>query len=850
MIRLFRLVHLPFWRRMPLQAILPILGIAVGVAAIVAIDLGSGSTVSSFRHTMQKLDGNATDQVFPSTEPLRGQLAYELARVDGVTAAAPVLETMVLAGGEPLRVYGVDPFAESGVRQLGLTDLGSEDLDTNTLFTRFLSEPGALVVSAPFARRQNLAPGDRLTVAVGAQLREAFILATLPERVGDVDVPDNLALCDVATAQELTGRDDVSRIDLVLEESDRGTTLNELQRLVPSGNSLQKPGGRTAHLSGMLRALRTNLEALSYLALFVSLFLIYNAMVLAVLRRRAQIGLVRCLGATQRSVLGAWLIEAGIMGAVGTALGLALGLFGSRFALTGIAQTASDLYGYVQAEAVTLVPRTFLKASLVGIIASLATAFLPALEAARTTPAHTASRGEVEAKAQRQSLRAWRLAIPFALLAAVCLLIPSTQATLGYVAAIAIAFAVALVTPALGALLLERIRGPLAASFGVVAGMAAENIRGSLSRTGVAMAALTVALSMSIAMGTMVSSFRQEMLNWIADVVRADVYVSAATAEIDRLNARIDESIVDELSGRANVVAVDTYRGQMARVGNVDTYVGGVHIDTYRSRARVNMVKGPSADLFLDRIQAGQAGISETLMRKSGLSPGDTFVMQAEGQPVSLEVAGVYRDYSSDRGVILLDRSTFERVLGSRPPNGVALYLAEGVNVRDEVDAIKRDTAGRYALEISSNRDLRDNAIVVFDRTFRIARSLEIIGIGVAAIGILAALLAMLMERRKEMAILRAMGLTPRQLYAMLAAESALLAMVAWIFAVLAGSGLAWVLLRVINLRSFGWSLPYHIPLDGWIANLGLSLLAAALATIIPILRSRGLPVAVALREE
>ena len=850
MIRLFRLVHLPFWRRMPLQAVLPILGIAVGVAAIVAIDLGSGSTVSSFRHTMQKLDGNATDQVFPSTQPLQGQLAYELANVSGVVAAAPVVETMVLAGGEPLRVYGVDPFAESGVRQLGLEDLSEEEFDTNTLFVRFLGEPGALVVSAPFARRQNLKPGDRLTLAAGAHLREAFILATLPERAGDVEVPDNLALCDVSTAQELTGRTDVTRIDLVVEESNRSATLAELGRRIPDGNTLQRPGGRTAHLAGMLRALRTNLEALSYLALFVSLFLIYNAMLLAVLRRRAQIGLVRCLGATRRAVMGAWMVEAAIMGIVGTALGLALGLFGSRFALAGIAQTASDLYGYVQAEAVTLVPQTFLKASLVGIIASLATAFLPALEAARTIPAHTASRGEVEANAQRRSVRAWLLAIPFAVLAATCLLIPSDQAALGYVAAIAVAFAVALITPALGAIVLGRVQSPLTAFFGVVAGMATENIRGSLSRTGVAMAALTVALSMSIAMGTMVSSFRLEMLNWIADVVRADVYIGAATAEVDRMNARIDESIVQELANRENVVAVDTYRGQMARVGDVDTYVGGVHIDTYRSRARVNMVDGPSADVFLDRIEAGQAGISETLMRKSGLSPGDTFTMEAEGQPVTLQVAGVYRDYSSDRGVILLDRSTFERALGSRPPNGVALYLAEGVSARDEVDAIKRATAGRYALEVNSNRDLRDNAVVVFDRTFRIARSLEIIGIGVAAIGILAALLAMLMERRKEMAVLRAMGLTPRQLYAMLAAESALLATVAWVFALVAGSGLAWILLRVINLRSFGWSLPYHVPLDGWIANLGLSLLAAALATVIPILRSRNLPVAVALREE
>jgi putative ABC transport system permease protein len=237
-------------------------------------------------------------------------------------------------------------------------------------------------------------------------------------------------------------------------------------------------------------------------------------------------------------------------------------------------------------------------------------------------------------------------------------------------------------------------------------------------------------------------------------------------------------------------------------------------------------------------------------MRKTGIGPGDRITLEAAGRSAELQIAGIYRDYSSDRGVVLLDRRAWELAFGEHPPNGIALYLEEGRDVEAEVDALKRELGAEWALLIRSNQSLRAQAYEVFERTFTVTRALEIIGIAVAAIGILAALLAMLMERGRELATLRALGLTGLQLRRMLLGESLLLATLAWVFALAAGSGLAWILLRVINLRSFGWMLPFHAPYGDWIWNLVWSLLAAFLATLIPLARSRQLSVATALREE
>ena len=850
MLRLLRLVHLPFWTKHPTQALLPALGIALGVAAIIAIDLGSGSTVSSFRRTMERLEGRTTHQVLPGRDGLRGEIAPVLARIPGVVAAAPVLETFVLAQ-EPLRLYGVDPFSEADVRDLGLDP--DEEIDVELATQRFyglMAEPGALLISAPFLERHGLAEGDTLRLAVGSRQRQAFVLGALPERIDGLEIPDNFALADIATAQELTGRVDVTRIDLVLAEEGRRETLERIRATLPVGARVEAPGGSARYLETMLSALRMNLGALSYLALFVSLFLIYNALLLAVLRRRPQLGIVRCLGATRREVLGAWLVEAALIATIGTTLGIVLGVGAGRFAMQGIAQTASDLYGYVRADTLQLLPSTMVKAIAVGLFATLVAALWPASEAASTPPVHTASRGDVETTTRRRLERMPWLAIPLGLTAIVALVWPSNDPALGYVAAICLALGTAVVVPLLGSFVLRHLDAPLGRLGGEVAALAARNIRASLSRTGVALSALTVALSMSIAMGTMVASFHREVKDWIADSVRADVYIGPATAEVDRLDARLDPALVAVLRHREGVEAVDTYRGLMATVRGTDTFTAGVDIGVFRRGAKPAVIAGPNSDVFLDRIESGQAGISETLMRRTGLKPGETFEMTVRGQPTELTVAGVYRDYSSDRGVVLLDQRLWRLTFGDYDPNSVALYLEEGIDVDDFVDQLKLDLAGTWAVVVNSNESLREQADEVFRRTFSVADALELIGIAVAAIGILAALLAMLMERRRELATLRALGLTRAQLRNLLLGESFLLAALAWVFALICGSALAWILLHVINLRSFGWMLPFHVPWGEWTLNLFWSLLAAGLATIVPIVHGRRMSVASSLREE
>jgi putative ABC transport system permease protein len=847
-IAVLRLLHWPFWKRAPLEVMLPALGVALGVAAIVAVDLAGASAVESFRDTVRRLDGRTTDRVVG--DPVPDDLARRLARVPGVEAAAPVVERMALyteGEGAALRLLGIDPLAEGDVRTLGAVQSGD-----GRRLRDLMGRPGALAVSGAFLDRHGLRVDDSLPLAVGAYRRPAFVTARLPAEVGGVPVPADLAVGDIATVQELAGSfGGVDRVDLVIPDSARAAALPRVSALLLPGTRLERPGSEAERLERTLSAFRANIRALSYLALFVSFFLIYNGQLLAVLRRRPLIGTARCLGATRAQVLGGWLGEALVTGLVGVGLGLGLGILFARPALRQVARTASDLYGATGSDTLAILPATLVKAALVGLAFTLLSALMPALEAAATPPAHTSARSGVEIATRRRRRRAPWLALPLLGACVLALAWPAAGAAAGYVAAICLALAAALLVP----LAVDRILAAFLFRRGgrgwSLLSLAAANIRANTSRTGVALAALTIALSMAVAMGTLVGSFRQELERWIEGSVRGDVYVSPLGLEADRRGATLPPDLPDRLRALPGVAEVATYRERSVRVRGRDTFLAAIDARVARSRSDWSLLSGGSAAAFFDGLERGEAGVSEALHRKTGIEAGDRIAVALGAAVESLTVAGVYRDYSTESGIVLVDRAALlARGLDLGPPRSVALYVKPGVDAGAMASAVRGAAGNELGLLVRTNEELKSRALAIFERTFAITRVLQMVGLVVAAIGILGALLAMLLERTRELATLRALGLTRAQLARLFLGESTLLAAFAWAFALVTGGLLAWILLSVINVRSFGWALEYRVPWSTWGIALAASLAASWAATLWPLRRLARMDAAPLLREE
>ena len=344
---LLRLAWRHAWRR-PLQSAFLIVGVAIGVAMIVAIDLANGSAGRAFELGTETITGKATHQIVGGPSGMDEQVYVELRTKLGYRLSAPVVEAYVAApalDAQPMRLLGVDPFAEPPFRNY----LGGETrIDTGGGFlSSLLVRPDTVLISAETAARFGLQPGNPLDIQIGVAAR-TLTIAGLLQPTDDLSrrALDGLLIADIATAQEVLGKvGRLDRVDLIVPDGPAGeAVLASIRPLLPPSVRLVSSAARGGTVAEMTAAFSLNLTALSLLALLVGMFLIYNTVTFSVIQRRPVIGSLRALGMTQREIFGMILLEAGLLGLLGTGLGLALGVFLGRGAVSAVTQTVNDLF--------------------------------------------------------------------------------------------------------------------------------------------------------------------------------------------------------------------------------------------------------------------------------------------------------------------------------------------------------------------------------------------------------------------------------------------------------------------------------------------------------------------------
>ncbi|MDZ7265918.1 MAG: ABC transporter permease [candidate division KSB1 bacterium] len=843
LLRLFNFRHL---RRRPLEALLSLLGIAIGVAVMAGIDLANDNALRSFRKSVDAISGRATHQILGSAAGIPDTMAATILRQSLLTAT-PVVEYVAAcreADNDAVHVLGIDPFTDTAFRDYSnLSDSSATLLSARSL--PLLTQPGAGLLSETFAATHGLRLPDTLHLLVGSEWRPVFVIGTLaPELLTRLGF-DNLLLLDLSSAQEVLGRlGYVDRIDLMADE-DR---IAGLRTALPHYLRLEPPAGRSRRVEEMIRAYRLNLTALSFLAVFVGMFLIYNTMEFAVLHRRKQIGILRCLGVTPRQVIGNALLEALAVGGIGVALGLALGVLLAQYATHAVRATISELYVFLEVEGVTVRPAVMVKAAGLGLVATLFASVVPALEAAGISAAVAVRRSSLEWRA-RTFVPWFAAASLVALILGLLVYLHSTSFLGGLLVALLVGLAAIFLTPLL-TIGLTVISAPLAQRHAGQPGLlATRSIRAALSRTSVAIAALMLALAMVLGMRLMITSFRATINDWVNGALQGDVYLRPLGFATAKWSATLSPAFLDFLARQPGVAALTQYGATEFRYRGAPIYLVEVSPEVLQTRSQFTFTTGTGAQHW-PRLLAGDVIVSEIFSRRFGKAAGDTLVLPTLAGLQPFPIAAVIIDYSLDQGQVMMSHETYARCFGPPRITNAALYLEPGVAVADYVRALRRAVAGRFAVEINSHRELRAEVLRIFDQSFAITQVMQILAGIVAVIGIISAVMSLLVERTRELGILRAVGMTLAQLRRMILLESGLMGVFAGLIALPTGTALALVLIYVINLRTFGWAIPFRLEAAAYLQTFLLASGAALLAAFYPMQRLKRLPIASAIREE
>ncbi|HKK23482.1 MAG TPA: FtsX-like permease family protein, partial [Pseudohaliea sp.] len=784
----------------------------------------------SFDRSLAVLAGPMTHELKASQGALDEALYRELRLAPGTPPALPLLRVRLTLGGGGVKaggggerrvdLVGIDPFAlppGSGVPAL-----------SGAALARLLTEPGAVLVPEVLAAELELTPGEPARAKSNGRSVKLRPLGRFSADTGDW-LGDAL-LADIATVQELADRPgELDRIQLRLD----GDEAAALRKRLPDGVVLSRYADQRETFNAMTGAFRTNLTAMSLLAMLVGAFLVYNTMAFAVVQRRPTFAVLRMIGTTPRQLFQRLLLEGLALGLAGGLLGLVLGLALGQGLLTLVARTVSDLYVAIEPTRPDIAAAELLGALALTLGAVLAATVAPAREAARTAPATLVQTdGAPAAGARRAAVIAGLVLLAGCLL---LLALSGKSLVAGFTALFLLIAGYALLCPALLRTLLGGLRRALPRHGGIATKLALRGMQSALPHTGPALTALAIAVAATVGVAIMIDSFRGSVAGWLDTTLKGDLYVYRE-GEGEQLAPDWEQ----RLAALPAVAALSPARQRTLRVDGEPLRVlvlGPVGIAPHS----FELVAGPSDATGKTLAAADGLLVSEPLAERRGLTVGSRVALTTPGGPLTLPVRGVYRDFASSYGAAVLPRALYEAHWPDRAFSSVALTLSSGADpeaVRQRVLALG-DAAG-VTLQANSNRAIRERSLAIFDRTFVITEVLRVLVIIVAFVGILSALLALFLERSREFAVLRATGVTPGQLLSLVLTQAGASGLLAGLLALPLGGALSLLLIDVINRRSFGWSLALRVDPAIILQSLLLAAAAAALAALWPARRLAG----------
>jgi putative ABC transport system permease protein len=818
---------------------LTVAGIALGVAVLVSISVANYTALSKFRETVDVVAGKANLEIRPaSTAGVNQSVLKELSWLwDMGGKFTPVIQENVVVpatgvGGNTdlVQMIGIDMLADSDFKHFQQTTRAADS------FLDVFSE-NAVLVGQKLATKHNLQIGSNLVLMLNDKLKTFKVTSILSgEGLGGA-YSGNCVVADIRTAQEACDMPGIiSQIEVIVPPPQLAFVQEKLKHDLPPTLSIVRPAQRGEQIEKITKSFEYNLMALTLIALMVGMFLIYNTMTISVIRRRPEIGTLRALGLSRGKVLALFAGENLFFGTMGTLIGIGLGLAFADGTLKAIAGTYQHFYFQDPLEAVTINPWTVVAAFFIGVSLTFAAGFAPVLEAASVSPAEATRRASYEHKVSRLS---GRLALAGVLLFVTggicCLQSPVYDFPLfGYAASLSFILGFALIMPAALNFILPLLSVFLQWAIKPEGRIAARSLQGTLARTAVATASLMIGIAMMVSLAIMIGSFRQTVTIWIDQTLKADLWMQSGARGGGSHRARLKKDVTAVLKSLPGVAAVDPFVDCPIEYEGEPTNLGAGDFDVIRDFGHLKFLSGETNKEVCSRMDENSAIVSETFAIRRHISVGDQLALPSPSGPLALKVQAIYYDYASDLGYIVMTLPAYQKNFHDDTISSFAIYLRPAADAEQVRTSIFNHLGTSSQIVIRTTRELKREAMKIFDRTFSVTYALHTIAIVVSMLAVMNALFALTLESRREFGILRYLGASDSQLRKIVLIEAAILGVTGNVFGLILGFILSFLLIFVINKQSFGWTVQLFVPIEFLVQSTLLVIATAIVAGIAP----------------
>jgi putative ABC transport system permease protein len=812
--RLFRLLSWPYLRRHVLRWTLTVAGIVLGVAVFVAMNTVNGSVQGAFSDTVHRIAGETQLQVTAGEFGFDEAVLERVQNVAEVGVAVPVIEATVqtgLPGEGTLLILGVDMTGDRSLRDYEMESADDAIIDDPLVF---LAQPDSIMVTQEFAERTGFRVNSKIPLYT-VDGEKAFTVRGVMRSTGMTKAfGGNLAIMDVYAAQLIFGRGRrIDRIDLRARD---GVTIDECRRAIEAtlgpGFAVEPPSSRGEHFAALLHSYSMATRLSSLFALVVGMFIIYNSFAIAVTHRRAEIGIIRALGATQSQVRRVFLMESVVAGFVGSLTGAVAGMLAAQALATSAGRLIEQVVGVAQrTNEVVVDPWLLTAAMLIGIATSVVAAWIPARSAAAVDPVRALQKGKYQAISAGENRRR-RIAAAILITVSASTLFMGSSKVAFYVGYIMMIGAGLLFAPTLTLLLARIIRPVLRAILPAEGTLAADSLIQSPRRTSATVAALMLSLAMAMGFGGVTYSMYSSIDEWMTNALNPDFFI-APTANLVSRTSTFPQEIGPALEAVPGVRVVQLVRNARVMYRKLPVMVVAIEAQKLKETVDREPIAGDIDEMYRLASEGKGAIISDAFQSNHQLKLGDIIELPTPDGILKLPVAGIVRDYSDMQGAVFIDRGVYLRNWHDTTVNVARVYVEKGENPAVVRDRIQRMLQGKKSLVILSNADVREYVLRLVRQWFSLSRTQIVVAVLVAILGIINTLTVSITDRRRELGVLQAVGGLRKQVRRTIWLEAISIGAIGLILGIALGALNIYFTLGMVHRDLGGLDLDYMFPL-------------------------------------
>ena len=833
--RLLLLISWPYLKKHAVRSLLTVIGIVLGVAVFVAMHTANQAVFFAFERTVDRIAGAAQLQVTSGEAGFPEEVLERVQSIPEVQVAVPVIEAPAatrLAGQGNLLILGVDMTGDRSLRDYDL-ESGDEAVVDDPLV--FLAQPDSIIITKEFAARNNLQVGDRVTLSTMVGDR-AFTVRGIMRTGGLTSAfGGNLAVMDIYAAQQVFGRGRrFDRIDLKVRDGlavEAGQSA--IRNVLGVGFDVQAPASRGQQLESTLAVYAISMNISSVFALFIGMFIIYNSFAIAVTQRRSEIGILRALGAPRHQIRNLFLIESAVSGLLGSLAGIVLGIVMARTMVGSISNMLEGIYGVAErAEEVSADPRLLGAAIAIGIATSMVAAWLPARSASRVDPVQALQKGKYQVLTAGEN-RARRLTAGV-LMAAALVMLWIGRSIWFYAGYTLIILSALLLVPTVALWFSRALRPVLKWLRPVEGALAADSLIQAPRRTSGAVAALMLSLGQVIGIGGIGRESYNSIVDWLDTALNPDLFVAGSQNLSDR-TFRFPKTLGDAIGTIPGVEDFQTVRSFRLTVGGTPVMLIAIDAASFERRGHRALVAEDERGMY-KLASAGEGLIvSDNFARLQRRRIGDRVDLATPGGLLSLPIAGIITDWSDQQGSVFLDRAVYERYWKDDTVNVVRVYVSKGTDPLAVRNRILEGLAPEYPrMLVFTNAEVRSWVLQLTDQWLQLTYSQVFIAVIVAILGIINTLTVSIIDRKRELGVLRAVGGFRRQIRQTVWMEAVAIGLVGLALGLVFGAANLYFLLQITGRDLSGMYLPYRFPIGIALMLLPTILAAAFFSALWP----------------